>query len=231
MVIPVSKPLHTNSTEPVILFGGTFDPIHLGHLRAAVEIRERIGAKTLWLLPCHLPGHRDLPGTSTQHRINMIKLAIQGDHHTEATNLKIDSRECECQQTSYTVNTLLSIRKEIGETTPLILCLGMDSFNSLEQWYRWEQLLELTHLLVVQRPGTQTTQSATLQALLEKHLQSDRNTLSQTAAGSIWIENITPLAISATAIRDQIKRGFSARYLVPDKVWHYIKQKHLYNYT
>ena len=231
MAISANKQRHGGVGEPVVLFGGTFDPIHLGHLRAAVEIRERIGTKTLWLLPCHLPGHRKLPGTSTQHRINMIKLAIQSDSDTEETGLMIDTRECECQQTSYTVNTLLSIRREIGSTTPLILCLGMDSFNSLPQWHRWEELLKLTHLVVVQRPETQTTQSTALQALLKQHLLHDRNNLLHTASGGIWIENITPLAISATAIRNQIKHGHSARYLVPDKVWHYIKQKHLYHYT
>lgn len=214
----------------MVLFGGTFDPIHFGHLRAALEIRERLGVEELHLLPCHIPGHRDQPDSGAQHRIDMIRLAIKCDSQSGETGLIVDTRECEQHQPSYTISTLLALREEIGQSRPLIVTLGMDSFNSLPQWHRWEELLTLGHLLVVQRPGTEPSHEAAVQGLLQQHLRDSLVELKESANGGIWIEEITPLSISATNIRRQIASGHSARYLLPDTVWSYIKTQRLYGY-
>ena len=231
-VISDNKPQKQLSSErpPVVLFGGTFDPIHFGHLRAALEIRERLDIEELRLLPCHIPGHRNQPDSDAQHRSNMIRLAIECDSQNGETGLVVDMCECESHQPSYTVNTLLRLREEAGPTRPLVVTLGMDSFNSLPQWHRWEELLTLGHLLVLQRPGSKTSQNEAIQLLLQQHLLTDLHALKHSAHGGIWIEEITPLSISATKIRQQISRGHSARYLLPDIAWSYIKEHRLYGY-
>ncbi len=226
MAISVSKPdMHTS---PLVLLGGTFDPIHLGHLRAALEIRERLAVSEVCLLPCHIPAHRAPPSSSTPHRLAMMRLAIHCDQGE--TGLVLDSRECEQQQPSYTVNTLRALREELGANRPIILTLGMDAFNSLPSWHHWQDLLTLAHLLVVQRPETTLNDNRQLQALLNRHRVHSAQDLLNGPHGGLWMENITPLAISATYIREQIRAGFSARYLVPDAVWRYIKEHRLYGY-
>lgn len=214
---------------PLVLFGGTFDPIHLGHLRAALEIRERLAVNEVCLLPCHIPAHRTQPSSSTEHRLAMIRLAIHCDQGE--TGLVLDSRECEQQQPSYTVNTLRALRQEFGASRPIILTLGMDAFNSLPSWHQWQDVLTLAHLLVVQRPETRLNNDSQLQALLARHQVDCRQDVLNRSHGSLWMENITPIGISATHIRNQISSGFSARYLVPDVVWHYIKEHRLYGYS
>ena len=214
----------------MVLLGGTFDPIHAGHLRAALEIRERLGVEELRLLPCHIPGHRNQPDSHAQHRVNMIRLAIECDSQNGKTGLIVDTRECEQHHISYTVNTLLSLREEIGQRRPIIVTLGMDSFNSLPQWHRWEEILTLGHLLVLQRPGTELSQNAVIRELLQQHLSESLKELKETASGGIWIEEIPPLSISATNIRQQVAKGHSPRYLLPDAVWSYIKVQQLYGY-
>ena len=232
MVISDSNPASQtlDRPPPVVLFGGTFDPIHFGHLRAAVEVRERLNVDALHLLPCHIPGHRDQPDSDTSHRSNMIRLAIASDDTHDETGLLIDLRECAHSQPSYTVNTLLALREEIGQNQALIVTLGMDSFNALPQWHRWEELLSLAHLLVLKRPDNALAENETIAELLKEHVVTRLDDLKQSACGGIWVEEITPLAISATKIRRQISQGLSARYLLPDTVWSYIKTHSLYGY-
>lgn len=221
--------IFASNEAPLVLLGGTFDPIHLGHLRAALEIRERLAVSEVCLLPCHIPPHRAQPSSDTRHRLAMIRLAIHCDQGE--TGLVLDSRECEQQQPSYTVNTLRALRSEIGVNRPIILTLGMDAFNSLPSWHQWQDLLKLAHLLVVQRPETALNDDDQLQDLLARHQTRSIQDLLSASHGGVWIESITPLGISATQIREQIRAGYSARYLVPDAVWHYIKEHRLYGYT
>ncbi len=231
MAIFDNKPASAHSSglsSPLVLFGGTFDPVHFGHLRAALEIRERLAVSDVRLLPCHIPAHRDQPSSTAEHRIQMIRLAIACDQGE--TGLTLDTRECEHPHTSYTVSTLQSLRKEYGDTKPIILTLGMDAFNALPRWHQWQELLRLAHLLVVQRPDTPLSRDSQIQALLTQYQLFTKDDLTRTSHGGLWIEPITPLAISATNIRKQISLGHSARYLLPDVVWQYIKQQGLYGY-
>jgi nicotinate-nucleotide adenylyltransferase len=135
--------------SPVLLYGGTFDPVHLGHLQIARAVADRLGAPVA-LLPAADPPHRAVPGASAEQRAEMIARAIAGDRR-----LRLDRRELERSGPSYTVETLRGLRAELGPKVPIVWILGLDSVLQLDQWHHWTELLSLAHLLGVQRPGTQ----------------------------------------------------------------------------
>jgi nicotinate-nucleotide adenylyltransferase len=210
---------------PVGVFGGTFDPIHFGHLRPALELYEQLGLQRVHIIPCAVPPHRPQPHASAEQRLAMLELALTGQ-----PELVIDTRELERSGPSYMADTLASLREEVGET-PLCLLLGVDAFLGLPGWKRWEQLLELAHIVVAHRPGWQLQQEnmpqALRQALSSRWLES-ASQLRECPAGRVWLQGVTQLAISATDIRERIAAGYSANYLLPATVWQYIQQQGLY---
>jgi len=210
---------------PVGIFGGTFDPIHFGHLRPAMELREALAMARMMLLPCSVPPHREQPQASAEQRLAMLEMAV-----ADETTLEVDTRELRRSGPSYMVDTLISLREELGDT-PLCLCLGVDAFLGLPGWHRWEALPELAHIVVAHRPGwTLDAESlpTPLAELMQQRQQADPQVLSKHASGAIVLHAVTQLDISATAIRDCIAAGRSARYLLPDAVWHYIQEEKLY---
>lgn len=210
---------------PIGVFGGTFDPVHLGHLRAALELYESLGLQRVHMIPSAVPPHRPQPHASVEHRLAMLELALAGQKE-----LILDHREVERSGPSYMVDTLASLRQEIGEA-PLCLLLGVDAFLGLPQWERWLELLELAHIVVAHRPGWQlqneNMSQALRQALASRWLAS-ASQLQERPAGRVWLQGITQLAISATDIRERIAAGYSANYLLPASVWQYIQQYGLY---
>jgi len=210
---------------PVGIFGGTFDPIHFGHLRAALELYELLGLQRVHMVPCAVPPHRPQPHASVEHRLAMLELALAGEGE-----LVIDRREVERNGPSYMVDTLASLRQELGQT-PLCLLLGVDAFLGLSRWERWLELFELAHIVVAHRPGWQlqneTMPLALRQALASRWLESAVQ-LQEKPAGGVWLQGITQLAISATDIRERVAAGYSANYLLPASVWQYIQQYGLY---
>lgn len=215
--IPLAK------RRTVAMFGGTFDPIHHGHLRLALELRDRLAFDQVLLLPCALPVHRESPGCSAEQRLEMVRLAV-GDE----PQLQVDDRELLSDEPSYSYHSLLSLRQQLGSDVCLTMVMGADSLLSLDSWYRWQELLELGHILVVSRPGWHLTGNHPLASWLEKHRVEDFEQLHNSAAGHVYIQQLPGLDISATAIRQLLRRGSSARYLLPDPVLHWIKQNHLY---
>lgn len=210
---------------PVGIFGGTFDPIHFGHLRSALELSEALGLERMLLVPSAVPPHRDQPLASATHRLNMLKLAVADD-----AALEVDQRELQRSGPSYMVDTLSSLRDELG-AKPICLCLGVDAFLGLPDWDRWEELLELAHIVVAHRPGWSLdvqTMPEVLVGLMNKHGRTSVDALKEQKAGAIVLQAVTQLDISATAIREGIRAGHSARYLLPDAVWHYILEQKLY---
>ena len=210
---------------PIGILGGTFDPPHLGHLRPALELLEALGMRHMYLIPSRVPPHRPAPQASPAQRLAMLQLAV-----ADEPRLIVDDRELRRDGPSYTVDTLRSLRKQWPDT-PLCFCMGMDAFLGLPQWYDWRQLTELAHIVVSHRPGWQldgTVLSAELQAWLAAHRADQAQELQQTTAGKVWLQPVSQLAISATAIRQCIAAGGSARYLVPEAVWRYIQQQQLY---
>ena len=209
------------------IFGGTFDPVHIGHLRMALELKEQLGLDEMRLLPCHQPPHRDAPQVSSAQRAEMLRIALQ-----DCPELQLDERELQRDKPSYTYDTLLELRAELGSEVSLVLCMGEDAFAGLPNWYCWQELIRLAHIVVISRPGWAIPDSGEARDLLNKH-QREPKSLSHEPfddepAGSIVLQSPRLLPISATEIRQQIQAGGSAQFLVPDAVWNYIKAKQLY---
>ncbi|WP_241234994.1 nicotinate-nucleotide adenylyltransferase [Amphritea opalescens] len=212
--------------QPVKVFmGGTFDPIHNGHLRTALEIQQWLGVEQVALMPSKAPVHRKQPERSGQQRLDMVRLAVADERALVA-----DDREVTSAEASYTVLTLESFRRELGENVPICMILGMDAYLSLPQWDRWQELLNLCHIVVVKRPGWIYEPCDQMQQLSQQHEVDDIDTMLQFPSGHVIFRELTPLGISATQIRALIRAGFSPRYLIPDAVWDYIKHNKLYDY-
>ena len=207
----------------VAIMGGTFDPIHNGHLRTAVEVLDRYHYSELRLIPCFQPVHKGWPSVSPQQRLEMAKLAISGD-----SRLRVDSREMDREGPSYSVDTLRDIRSEIGPNESLIMVLGMDSFLSLPTWQNWQELIQYSHLLVVSRPGWEPDLISELSAFCENYRAASSHELQCAPSGRVWFETLTPLGISSSMIRALARKNESIAYLLPEPVQKYIEQHQLY---
>lgn len=204
------------------IFGGTFDPIHIGHLRMALEIKQQLQLDEMRLLPCYLPPHRPTPGATADERVAMLRIALQ-----DCAELVIDERESHRNKPSYSYDTLCELRAELGEQVSLCLCMGMDSFATLDSWHQWDQLCQLAHIVVVARPGWVLPESGAVADLLNLHRQNI-DAVVQQAAGAIVLLEQRLIPVSATDIRAQIHAGNSPQFLVPDAVWNYIRSNALY---
>lgn len=204
------------------IFGGTFDPVHVGHLRMALELKQHLALDEMRLLPCHQPPHRDTPGVTSVHRAAMVRLAVE-----TCPELDIDVRELQRDQASYTVDTLIELRQELGPNVSLCLAMGMDSLVTLNTWHRWQELLELAHIVVAARPGWSMPESGEVAELLIEY-GADKTVLSARPFGSIVVDTLRLLPISATEIREQIRVGISPQFLLPEPVWAYICEQGLY---
>lgn len=212
--------------KPLGIFGGTFDPVHFGHLRPALELKEQLGLESVRLIPCNSPPHRGQPHASAEQRHAMLELAIAGE-----PDLLLDGRELERPGPSYMVDTLRSLRQEFGEARSLCLIIGGDAFLGLPSWYHWQKLVQLAHIVVAHRPGwilDEASLDAPLQQLLQQHRLDEAQQLCNAPAGGVLLQVVTQLAISATEIRQRVTTGGSANYLLPQPVWDYIRQQNLY---
>lgn len=210
--------LHT-----VGLFGGTFDPVHIGHLRTALELREALNLDQMRLVPCANPYHRENTSTAIQHRKAMLELVV-----ADNPLLTLETCELERQGPSYTIDTLIELRQELGEDVSLVLCLGMDSLVNLASWRQWQSLTGLAHIVVACRPGFNPPRQGGVAEMLKNKLVADVNILHENPHGAILIRQMTLLPISATDIRDTLRQGYSIKYLVPDDVAAYISKHRLY---
>ncbi|SMF94048.1 nicotinate-nucleotide adenylyltransferase [Methylomagnum ishizawai] len=206
------------------IYGGTFDPIHYGHLRTALEAKEILGLDQLRLVPCQIPPHRATPGATPAQRLALLEAALADAE----PGFRIDTRELERPGPSYMVDTLESIRAEIGDTEPLCLIAGLDAFLQLHRWHRWRDLPGLAHIAVLRRPGAAPDFPAELRTWLDRRLASDPGALRTRACGKIHFIEVSQLEISATRIRAALAQGLSARYLLPDAVLRSIQTLGLY---
>lgn len=204
------------------IFGGTFDPVHCGHLRAASEVRERLELSELRLMPAGNPPHRSVTFASAQQRLDMLKLALAGQ-----SGLVVDDREVRRAGFSYMVDTLEEIRREEG-AKPLLLIIGQDAANVLDTWHEWQQLFRLTHIVIMRRPDSRDVYSGQLFREIQPRLVHEVRHLQAVPAGRVLALEVTQLAISSTDIRRQIAHGLSPRFLLPDPVLDYIYQHGLY---
>lgn len=211
---------------PTGILGGTFDPIHFGHLRMAQELYEELDLAEVRFVPAAIPPHRTAPQIDAGHRTAMVRLAIAGN-----PAFALDTRELARPGPSYSFDTLTELRDELGTRAPLCLLIGGDAFLGLPTWHRWQELLALAHLVVAHRPGATPSKAAMpaeLQVLWRQHGTDEPAELRASPAGRILRQRITALDISASAIRDMLHRGRSPRYLLPETVCDYIRTHHLY---
>lgn len=215
------EPRHIRN-RAVAIFGGTFDPVHYGHLRAAAEIAERLKVSDFRLLPAGQPPHREGTGAEAFHRLAMLELAV-----APYADLHVDEREVRRSGPSFMVDTLESVRAEVGEV-PLLLCVGQDAANQLDHWHRWRELIDLAHLVVMTRPSSRPDYPPPLAEVLESRRVTRARDLMRSPAGLVCHVEVTQLAISSTDIRRQLARGWDPRFLLPATVLSYIRKHGLY---
>lgn len=206
------------------LLGGTFDPIHYGHLRPSEALAQQVGLQKITLMPNNVPPHRPQPEASAAQRAEMVRLAIAGNPLFD-----IDLREMRRETPSWTADTLIELREERGNAQPLAFIIGQDSLLSLPNWHRGLELLDYCHLLVCQRPGyPQQMTSADEQAWLSRHQTDDPQALHQHPAGLIYLAQTPLIDISATEIRQRRHHGQSCTDLLPEAVSAFMDREGLY---
>lgn len=205
------------------VLGGTFDPIHNGHLRLAIEFFERLNLTELRLIPLCVPPHRDPPLADPAQRLAMLQLAIEN-----IAGLTVDDCELQREKTSYTIETVSLVKEKIGDT-PICLLMGIDAFAKIHTWHRWEELLEYVHIAIADRPGNNTKEyDQEIAELIKTHLTGNVSELQQSSAGKIYRITMPMLDISATQIRNIISNNQDAHGLVPEKVLDFIHSNNLY---
>lgn len=201
------------------IYGGTFDPVHYGHLRTAMEVKEIFSLRQMRLIPCSQPVLRKTAVTAAEIRIEMLQLAVQNQ-----PDLIIDRRELDRKGFSYTIDTLKSIRAETPHSS-LLLFIGTDAFKGLSKWQQWEQLFDYAHIVVITRPSYKQQD---LTAFFSDKLSKNREDLKRKNSGYLFFQSVSQLDISATAIRNIISTGLRPDFLLPDNIIEYIKQNKLY---
>lgn len=204
------------------ILGGTFDPVHFGHLRTALDVCEALALDEVRLIPCHLPPHRGQPVASSRQRVTMLEAAVAA-----YPAFVIDRRELGREGPSYSFDTLTLLRAELG-ARPLCLLIGMDAFRGLASWHRWRELIDLCHLVVMTRPGAEIPAQGELKDFIRVHRVARAEDLRQLSAGRLWFQPVTRLEISATDIRARLAEGRSAGFLLPEAVYRIIKREGLY---
>ncbi|UCC55178.1 MAG: nicotinate-nucleotide adenylyltransferase [Gammaproteobacteria bacterium] len=204
------------------ILGGTFDPVHFGHLRPALDIQQVLGLEEVRLIPCHIPPHRPQPVADAPLRVAMLEAAIRN-----YPEFRIDRRELERDGPSWTFDTLMSLRAELG-TVSLSLLIGLDAFHDLPTWHRWHELINLCHMVVMTRPGSEIHPEGELEDFVNRHRVMDPAELEKHAVGRVLFQNVTQLEISATRIRTLLAHGENAGFLVPEAVLEIIRREHLY---
>ena len=209
--------------KPIGILGGTFDPIHHGHLRLALECLELADLAEVRLIPLHTPPHRQGVNAKAEQRLEMLRLATR-----DISKLIVDDCELKRGGTSYTVDTLKLLREQFG-TTPICLIMGMDAFQTLNTWHEWKKILDYAHILVADRPTEDShIEHLDIASVYYDAATNDPDELRQATAGRILRVNIPMLNISATQIRKMIRQGRDPHFLLPHTVIQFILENKLY---
>ena len=208
--------------KPIGVFGGTFDPVHYGHLRTAFELLQALRLAEVRFLPCGDPPHRGEPLADAALRFEMVRIAT-----AEQPGFVMDDRELKRQGPSYSVDTLAELRREFPERS-LCLILGMDAFLGLPGWHRWQELITLGHIIVAHRPGWMVPNTGALGELIRAHGSECVDDLHEATAGRIYVHAVTQLEIASTDIRALVAAGQDPRFLMPDGVCRLISDSGCY---
>ncbi|MES9969290.1 MAG: nicotinate-nucleotide adenylyltransferase [Candidatus Thiodiazotropha sp.] len=204
------------------VFGGTFDPIHFGHLRTALDVMQSVGLDEIRFIPLHGAVHRDQPETPAELRLEMVRLAVHGQ-----AGFVVDEREIQRAGDSFTVETLAGLHEELPQQS-LCLLMGMDAFNGFADWHRPDEILRLAHIIVMHRPGEEGPRDSRVKRLLERRQVNTPAQLRAEDSGLILQQAVTQLDISASQIRSLLAQGRTPRFLLPEVVLQLIDNKSLY---
>jgi nicotinate-nucleotide adenylyltransferase len=204
------------------ILGGTFDPVHYGHLRPALEVKDALGLSEIRLVPCHLPPHRPPPLASARARADLLAVAIAGHE-----GFVIDERELDRPTPSWTIDTLAALKQDFPART-LCLLTGMDAFIGLPGWHRWRELNNYCHLVVMTRPGAVFPDTGELGELIARRRVPEVAALRSKSSGMLFFQPVTQLEISGTRIRGLLQSGRDASFLVPERVLALIREQGLY---
>ncbi len=211
------------TTTSIGILGGTFDPVHFGHLRAALEIKQILQLDKMHFIPCRSPVHKDSDTVaSAQQRLAMLNIAVTG-----VNGFVVDDREILKDRPSYMLDTLKNMRQDFADA-PLCLLLGSDAFLQLPTWHNWRELLDYAHIIVMTRPGYPLRFDDELKDYFEQNKLDDYDNLKDNTAGFIYVQEISAIDISATNIRALLRANVTPRYLLPDDVLAYITQHAIY---
>jgi len=219
-------------TQPIGILGGSFDPVHNGHLHMATTFLKELDLAELRFVPLNNPAHRTAPLASSEQRLEMLKLAVENH-----ALLKVDDCELQRDGVSYTINTLKLFRENIGDT-PLCMIIGMENFKTLNSWHQWRSLLDYAHIVIANRPGNDAQKNNNkmdneMQEFMDSYMTKLVTDLHQQPAGCIIRLDIPMLDISSTQIRINFQSGpmsnFKSESLLPDKVLDFIQTHQLYN--
>jgi len=206
------------------IFGGTFDPVHKGHITLAQDLKNHLRLDEMYLVPCRLPPHRALPMASDDDRLQMLRLA------TVNTTLQVDERELKREGPSYTVDTLHALRNDYGTDCVIVLCMGMDAFTSLPTWHRWQDIPGLAHIAVVGRADHVMPLDSAIVNLLKQRQTTTPDDLAKQPAGKIYLTQLSQIPVSSTSIRQILATNI--RQVIPaldPNVLAFIQQKGLYH--
>jgi len=206
-----------------VVYGGTFDPIHNGHLRVAIELREMLKVHEIRLMPASIPPHRPQPGASAQERLELMRLATSGE-----PGLVLDDRELQRHGASYTALSLQQLRAELGPQRPLAMVVGYDAFAGFADWRDWPSIPELAHIIVVNRPGQALPDQPVPATLIAERGVESPDALNEAPAGGVLTLQLPAMDISASTIREKLAAGRSPRFLLPDAVLWRIFEQGLY---
>lgn len=204
------------------VFGGTFDPIHFGHLRTAFEMLEALHFDEVRFMPCGSPPHRGSPIADANLRLQMVRVATEGQR-----GFVVDDRELLRDGPSYSVDTLTALRGEFP-LRPIALMIGMDAFLGLTKWHQWREILQLAHIVVAHRPGWRAPDMGPLGELLADRGTHRIGDMHQAKSGHIYIHDVTQLEISSSEIRELVAAGRDPRFLMPDAVRSVIEKSGCY---
>jgi nicotinate-nucleotide adenylyltransferase len=203
------------------VLGGAFDPVHIGHLRGAIAVREQLGLERVDLLPAAQSPLKGAATVTAADRLAMLEAAV-----LNVPGLGVDARELSREGPSYTVDTLIELRGEVGQARPLIWIVGTDILPALPKWSRWQQLLDLAHLVILERPGADSPPLAVTR-WLDQH-RIDQSALLTTAAGGVMTLDQPVLDIASSDIRALLAAGRDPRFLLPEVVMEYIDRHNLF---
>jgi nicotinate-nucleotide adenylyltransferase len=202
-----------NSEPGLAILGGTFDPVHFGHLQSAIAVKELLAVPVVKLVPSFIPPHRGLPNSTAIERLSMLQIASHDN-----SGVVVDDREISRQGVSYTVDTLTSFRQEIGENASLYFILGIDSYCTLNKWVRWQELTGIAHLIVLARPGYLPQIPSEVRIWQSKKLVKDVNCMRRKPGGEICHVELVQIDVSATEIREMIGSGVRPAGKMPESV-------------